>query len=494
MVFIHWKTVETVHQSTAKISPLYQRLKTLDQLSLSLERYRRVSTGFRNLSPGEILEAKDHLSKKFDDGLGKLEQLDLSAEDRNLQGQLKNQLNTLLEAIAEVEPTLYSKDAYVKPNVQQLHDQLLQSVSLLVKSTDHHVSGLRLDGSAATESRSVLLLIAVGLVILGLMALLILKNYISYQKPLNSLHLYASGLREGKNHQHDLTQFKGVFGDIHSVLAKLSNDVETLVKNRHRFILDIVDDLQGPLQMLQVGKLLLSPEGEAMSGEDRFKSLDSARRGLAIFAGSLEDLSDIVEINQMDSRLSESTVDLSELLSDVARVLFGSEYPKKMSISVPPIPVWVNLDVRRFERVLLHVISKVMGTLSSDRRVAVSVTQGKGNFRGIEVVVHGSELENQDLPVQRGPEQDILKHWISEHGLCMRLVQKIIKVHGGTITAAGIVGSHVQVLIKIPHERVSATGLIAPPTEDLDALEPAMARSLVFQKNRSIEEGQSSAS
>ncbi len=461
---IHWNALEGIRQRTAKVLPLYQRLKTLETLSLNLEKYRRTSSSFRNLSPAEILEVKDQLSKKFDDGIFQLDRLDPAAADQAMHAQLKKQLDGLFEAIAEVEPTLFSRDAYVKPGIQTLHDDLVKTLSSLIKNTDTHVSSLHLEGGAPEESRSLALLVTVQLVILGLSLLLILKNYITYQKPLKTLHQYASLLKDGKQVDEANWNFKGLYDDIHSVLSKLAVDVDTLVKNRHRFILDVVDDLKGPLEMLRDGKLLLAVEGQGVSADQKFQSLDAVRRGLAIFSGSMDDLNDIVGINQLQSRLVENTVDLSELLTDVSSALFGADFQKRLLVTVPPIPVWVTLDVGRFERALFHVISKVASTVPQSNPISISVSHGKGNFRGIELTVQGSENDPVGVPNQSGPDQDLLKHWISEHGLSMRLIHKMIKGHGGSITAAGIVGSSVKIVIRIPHERVSSNGLIAPPS------------------------------
>ena len=464
---IHWKAVEGIRQRTAKVLPLYDRQKVLEGLSLDLEKYRRMSSGFRNLTPVEILETKDHLVKKFDDAITELERLDPSAADHALQGQLKKQLNDLLEGVAEVEPTLFSRDAYVKPAIQTLHDDLVKTLNVLVKNTDGHVVALHLDRNAPQESRSLALLVVAQLVVLALSLLSMLKNYLTYQKPLNSLHQYAILLKDGKSGEGSSWNFSGLYDDIHGVLSKLSSDVDQLVRNRHRFILDLVADLKGPLEMLRDGKLLLAADdvGSSLTSDQKFQSLDRVRRGLAIFSGSLEDLEDIVGINQLQTRLVENTVDLSELLSDVSRLLFGAEGQKRMKVSAPPIPVWVTLDSRRFERGLFHLISKVASTLPQDHSIAIVVNQGKGSFRGIELVVQGAEVEAIGVPAQSGPEQDLLKHWISDNGLSMRLVHKMIKSHGGTINAAGIAGSSVKVVIRLPYERVSSTGLIAPPDQ-----------------------------
>ncbi len=486
MVWIHWKSLESVHDRTAKVLPLYQRLKTLDTLSLGLEQYRRASSGFRNLSPAEISEIKTGLTQKFETGVTTLDQLDPTQDDRPTEMQLKNQLKGLLDTISEIEPMLFSKDAYVKPKVQAQHDDILNTLSKLVKNTDSRVAALHLDGGSI-ESRSLIPLSAVGAFILLLMGLFILRTYLSYQKPLKNLYSYAALLKDGKPIQENTWVFNGMYDAIHSVLSKQAQEVDTLVKNRHQFILDIVDDLRGPLEMLRAGKLLMTQEGGALGAEYQYQTLETVRRGLAIFSGSLEDLNDLVGINQLSSRLTESTVDLAELLTDVSRVLFGVDFAKRGSITVPPIPVWVNIDVARFERALFHIISRVAGTLPQESGVAITVNPTKGSLRGIEITVHEAERSPNGLPIPRGPEQDVLKHWISENGLCMTLIHKVVKSHGGTITASGLSGSSVSITIRIPHERVTSNGLISPPGSEHLSRELEFAGSLVFRDQTKLE-------
>jgi K+-sensing histidine kinase KdpD len=259
-----------------------------------------------------------------------------------------------------------------------------------------------------------------------------------------------------------------MYADIQATMNELASNLETHMRDRHKFLLDIVADLKAPLQLLQSGKYILEDTSPSQKSEQQqLQAAEEVRRGLAIFSGSLEDLSDIVDINRLDARLEERTVDLSELLSDVSRTLMGFEFGKRVSVSVPPIPVWVNLDVRRVERVLVHVISKIMGATAEEKNnLSISVSEStQGGFRGVEIVIQDSDRTRNGRPIIGGPEQDILNHWISENGISMTLAHKIIRAHGGMMTASGVAGMSVRVTIRFPQERVVSRGLISPPTQ-----------------------------
>lgn len=466
VIFIHWKTLQGFHQWTARVEPLYQRQKIIDSLTLSLERYRRVSSSFRKMDPQEILQVKEKLKSSFSNGIDQLNQLNPTSDERQSEQKLKEQIADLFGSISKVEPMLFSKDAYQRPEIQQQHAQILHTLSSLEKSTTDRKESLQ-NYTSRTESQSLLLLLAVGGVIFTLMICMILRNHFVYLKPLRQLHQYACDLKSGQPVPPDFPKLTGMHGEIISALNQLALGVETHMRDRHKFILDVVTDLRAPLTLLQAGKFLLTNSRDPVNEGQQIHAAESVRRGLAIFSGSLDDLNDIVDINRLESRLDVKTVDLAELVSDVSRTLMGSELSKRILVSVPPMPVWVLIDVRRFERVLIQVFSKVMSTLSSGSHLSVSITQStQGSFRGIEILVQDSERLKNGRTSVSGPEQDILKHWISENGLSMALAHKIIRAHGGSINAAGVAGTSVSITIRLPFERMMSRGLITPPTED----------------------------
>lgn len=464
VVGIHWKSLQGIHQRVAWVQPLYQRQKIVSHLSLSLERYRQMSSIFRKLAPEDMAKTKEKLRSAFLDGVAQLDQLSPTSEERSSEHSLNDELNEFFSVIAHVEPMLYNKDAYIKSDVVELHEKIRATLASLEKSNDARIVALHLD-SSHFEPQSVMLLLVVGGVIFLLMLSLILKNHLAYVKPLKKLHEYASQLKAGDSVPQHPPHFTGMYGEIQSALSQLALSVETHMRDRHKFILDIVADLKGPLTLLQAGKYLIEGTGKAMDEDQQHQAAESVRRGLAIFSGSLDDLNDIVDINRLESRLEERTIDLSEMMSDVSRTLMGPDLNKRIDISVPPIPLWISVDVRRFERALVHVLSKVVATMPGEGSLSVSISQSiQSGFRGVEIMIQDSDRLRSGRVASGGPEQDILRHWISENGLSMALVHKIIKAHGGSITAAGVAGTSVTVVIRLPQERVVSRGLISPPT------------------------------
>lgn len=471
IVWTHWHTLEALHEKPSAMEPLYQKQKVISGLQVHLEKYRRLSTNFRKASNEEIDQAKAELKTAFSRGLQALNQKSPSPEELNLEKQIGTKVTELFGLIAQVEPTFFSRDAYHDPGVLSLHEDVTKSLRELDRLLESKL-GLVGSGSTDTETRSLIFLLVAGGVILALMLASLLRTYFAYTRPLNRLRDYASLMGEGKPLPSTLPDFSGPFGEIQRVIDQLSQGVETYKRDRHKFLLDVVADLRVPLGMLQEGKHLVgSPQPNDLRVDTtpvQFQAAESVRRGMAIMSGSLDDLTDIVDINRLESRLEEKTVDLSDLVSDASRMIGGGEYGKKISILAPPIPVWASVDVRRMERVLILILSKILDTLTSPTTgVSIQVSlANQSSFRGIEILIR--EVDKQRgtrLAAAGGPDQDILKHWMSETGLGMLLAQKIIKAHGGSLTAAGVAGGSISVTIRLPQERVISHGLISPPVE-----------------------------
>ncbi len=481
MVLIHWKALRDLNQRTAIIQPLYQREKLLDSLSLSLERYRRLSAGFRKLTSQEIVEIKGRLKNSFKDGVSELEKLDSTSEERMQTLKMQEQIEELLVASARIEPMLFSQDAYTKSEIQEINNRILFTLSNLEKSTEGRIASLKVN-SSRSDAQSAMLLLAVGGGIFLLFLGLLMRDYFIYVKPVRRLHSYAKSIHPGVSVPNTSVQLTGVYAEIQSTLHQLAQGVETYMRDRHKFILDVVADLKTPLVLLQAGKHLLSGSGVQQADEaQQIEAAESVRRGLAIFSGSLDDLNDLVDFNRLESSLEETTVDLSDILSDVSRTVMGVEFGRKMTVTVPPIPVWVLVDAKRLQRVLVQLLSKVISTVPKGGSLVIGVnaiSHGAGTFRGVEIVIQDADRTKSGRAISGGPEQDILKHWISETGLSMTLAHKIIKAHGGTLTAAGVVGTSVTLIVRIPQERIMSRGLISPPSEEL----LASVRGLVIQK------------
>jgi signal transduction histidine kinase len=463
---VHWKGIQESDRKVSQVQPVYERQPIIDRMTLDLEKYRRTSAIFRKMEPGEIAGVKDKLRAGFSKSLASLDLLQSTPEEKAMAAKLDEQLNTFLSMSAKIEPMLFLKDAYHSPEIVELHNGMIKSLDALRDSTQARIKALHAQFNSSSNG-SMYMIEAISALIVLLFGMLLGRQYLAFGRPLRRLHEYGEKLREEKGTPQPRPGLKGLHGDVEGVLHELALTVESQRKDRHKFIQDIVDDLRAPLSMLKQGRALNSGESDEAS---QVRAADSVRRGLALLSGSLDDLGDILNLNRLQAQLEERVIDLTELISDTVRELSGGAVGKQIHVSAPPMPVWVLVDARRFERTLVQVVSKMAATCTNPAsRLQITLSQPtQGGFRGVELLIQEVDQNGTKARLAgSGPEQDLIRHWIAENGFGMALVHKIVKAHGGSVSVSGVAGSSVAFRIRLPQDRVGS-GLLSP-----SALQPA---------------------
>jgi K+-sensing histidine kinase KdpD len=483
MVAVHWNGMRVVQGKVGLLDALSERLEIASQQMISLERYRRQSKDFRNLTPQEHTAVKSKLSSDLNTAVSKLEKLSPTDEERALGAKAIDQVAQFMVLTAKLEPWLFTKDVFQKPEAVDLFEALGTTVQKMKKSAVARAEGVR--KQAAQAQPTALKLQGLGaLLVVGLVALLLFRNHFAFARPINALRRRALELREGKltpDHNHALG---GIHGEVDAVMSELAQVVDKQRKERAQFITAVASDLRAPLVSLQAGAHLLASVGDQLEETQRQQASQSVRRAVFRLSRSLDDLTDIVDLERTDIRLDEKIVDLRDLVHGVSKML-GSNH--EITPSTPPVPIWTLVDPQHFERVIVNVLSKMMQYLPQGGRIDVSMVRpAEGKFRGVEILIQDGQRLHSARGISSGPEQDVLRHWVSENGFGMALAQKIMKAHGGSITASGVVGSSVLFTIRVPQERV-ASGLVSQPSQAAAISQVGVDNSAAAQARRDMD-------
>ena len=460
MVGIHWRESHEVQRQFVQSESLAERQRIAASLIGSLEKYRRLSGSFRRLGEGASASAKSQLKTEMTQGIERLAKLDPIQEERDLSSRITERLTDLMVLSAKYEPQLYLRDVYQRPEAHEIHDSMVSGLIQLGKNAKARGelvnSGM---SSTAENSMKMLLLAATALIAIGLLAFL--NTYLAHVRPMSRLRKKAEELKSGKIASGQLPiRLNGAAAEIASIMDALALTVERQQNERQQFITAVACDLRAPLLTLQTSANLLAIMGDKLDERQRLQASDAVKRSVFRLSKTLEDLTEITDIDRMDIRLDEKIVDVRDLVSDVARNLGGAGASHEVSHSVPSMPIWTLLDPKRFERVLLNLISKMMQYLPQGGQIEIGVKPAGGGYQGLEIAVQDGKKGNGKQKVMSGPEQDLLKHWVSENGFGMAMAHKIVRAHGGSVTASGTLGSSVVFTIRIPQERI-ATGLVS---------------------------------
>jgi K+-sensing histidine kinase KdpD len=446
----------------AQVSGLLEAGQGVNELAVEVDRYRESSTAMKDkaVSEGQAAIARTH--ERFEAILARINRDVMEDAERKQLDSVDAKLDKLIELSQRVAKYYNSPDAFRLAETRDAHADVRRDITQLNASLQKRGrAGVgSIEGVATTNVRTFL---AGGGAILLLLLAVYFREYWAYQRPLKQLHALALQVEGGKAAPTGADNLPGLFGRVAASLNSMAGVLERQAKERHKFMLDLFSDFSVPLSLLRAGKILVGPKA-ATTEIQQLQASETVKRGLAALAGSLEDLGDLAEFGNLKARLEEKLVDLSEIVVNVSRSLTGPDSSKWITTALPAMPVWTKIDSRRMERVLTHVILKVAGTLAENEKIHVTVTdRSEQGDSGVEILVQGTLRMQQRSSVGSGPEIDITKHWINEKGLFLGLMNKIIRVHGGEITASGVVGTSAQVRIHLPQERVVVHGLINAP-------------------------------
>ncbi|MBC7691007.1 MAG: HAMP domain-containing histidine kinase [Methylotenera sp.] len=483
MVGIHWFSNQETQKKIVHMNSLSQRQKVAGDLILELERYRRLNGAFKKMSDRDIATAKTHLKTQLGDGISQLERLDTTEEETVIGRKVLDQTAELLLMSAKLEPTLFTKDVYQKEPIRTIHDHILASLTQLRENAASRAALIQPQTrkSAAQSLQGLLIIAALAVLFVGLM--LIRQYYVSF-RPTRKLREYLGEIRNGKGIGQKRPKLSGVYAEIEETLFQLCSTVDAQRRDRQQFLTAVSSDLRSPIMSLQAASNFLvgsndSPSGNGMgsgTGEARrIQAANTVKRSLYRLNKTLEDLTDIIDVDRPEIRLEETIVDMTETLERVGGLLSGVDSLHPISVAVPDSPIWALVDAKRVERVMITLISKLMVHRPQGGRIDVSIHKasatGASAFRGVEIHIQdggtlnssmNSHFEGREgsradsrMKSTAGPEQDVLKHWIRENGFGMTLAQKIMKAHGGYINAAGLTGTSVHFIVRLPEDRIS---------------------------------------
>jgi signal transduction histidine kinase len=470
MLVLSWNYTREMNSRLDLLALQGERREVAGQLLIELEKYRRQVGAFRSMSESEISASKSSIRHAMDRAVEMLAVLGESTDGTQQAHEISVRFDDLVSVSAKVEPLLYSKDVFMRSIVQDSYSRLVQSIDAIRSESGHQAEGLRAE-LKASDHEFIKWMGLAAISSLGWFFLVLFFSYWFHARPLSRLweRLSAGNLMESPPKRlfsfwrANPKKLKGVFGEIEKRFKDLSNSVERLQGERHQFISSVALELRSPLMVLQSSAEMLNQHWERLSSSQR-EQVATAMSGSAYRLNrSIADLTDILESDRGSIRLEEKIVDIREVIERVAAQIGGPGTTHPIGLVLPSIPLWAFVDPERLERVLVNVISRVSSGKPQGGSISIKLLRHtQGRFRGLEILIQdGAANQEGGWSRSTGPEQDLLRHWVSESGFGMALCHRILQAHGGTITAAGLAGSLIHFSLKIPQERI-AMGFISP--------------------------------
>ena len=137
--------------------------------------------------------------------------------------------------------------------------------------------------------------------------------------------------------------------------------------------------------------------------------------------------------------------------------------PAAFEVDCPPLPEPVYLDLDMWEKVVLNLLNNALKfTFDGSIRIA---TRAEGGEAVVEVADTGIGVPEQEMPrlFERFHRIENARSRSNEgSGIGLALVQELIQLHGGTITASSTEGAGTTFTIRLPfgHAHLAAGALV----------------------------------
>jgi len=207
---------------------------------------------------------------------------------------------------------------------------------------------------------------------------------------------------------------------------------------RRQLMADVAHELRTPLAIL-MGRIEGLLDGVYPRDEEHLAELLEETRHLSRL---VEDLGTLSHAEAGALELRKETVDLGELVRDVAAAL-----PRTVAVVVPTDLPAVEADPVRIRQVLLNLLANALRHTPEEGAVAVELQASPQRIL-IRVRDSGSGIAPEDLPriferFQKGNDS-------RGSGLGLAIARKLVLAHGGDIGIESAPGKGTEVTVSLP--------------------------------------------
>ncbi|MBV8805874.1 MAG: response regulator [Sinobacteraceae bacterium] len=201
----------------------------------------------------------------------------------------------------------------------------------------------------------------------------------------------------------------------------------------------------------------------------------------------VDDLLDVGRVITGKIALERRAIDYSDLVRRAVAVFRDRESQHEFEVTA--VPVWIEGDAVRIEQIVSNVISNAIKYTPPGGRIGISLT-AEGNEAVLRVEDNGLGIAPELLPrvfdlfVQGERTLDRAQGGL---GIGLTLVQRLVKLHGGSVSAFSEGPNRGSVFtVRLPKSAAAGAGLLA--SSEQPRKEMAKRRVLIVEDNRDARE------
>jgi CheY-like chemotaxis protein len=258
---------------------------------------------------------------------------------------------------------------------------------------------------------------------------------------------------------------------LENALVDRAHDLAQADRSKDEFLAMLAHELRNPLAPLRnAAEILNMPDSGA---DERAQAQRILSRQIENMSHMIDDLLDVSRITEGKIELHRQPVALEAILTAVAGIARGvcAAQRQELAVSLPAEPVFLDADSTRLEQVFNNLLSNASKYSTGPPEVIVRV---RDDGIGIEPELLPRVF---DLFVQASRTLDRAHGGL---GIGLTLVQRLVRLHGGSVEArSGGLGHGSEFIVRLPILRHAPP----PPLPPAPAAQETPRRILIVDDN-----------
>jgi len=233
---------------------------------------------------------------------------------------------------------------------------------------------------------------------------------------------------------------------------RMSERLEALDKSRNQFVANASHELKTPLATMKImlESMIYQPDMEAPLREEFMNDINNEINRLNLV---ISDLLTLVQMDTHSAKLNRSSMDLSEIVKNVAHKLSPMARDKKQLMTVntgEACPMYA--DASKLTQVVYNLIDNAVKYTQPAGQIAVTLEKaGKDAILTVQDNGPGVPEEDQEHIFDRFYRVDKARsRETGGTGLGLSIVSQIVQLHGGVITVKSREGEGSTFRVELP--------------------------------------------
>jgi PAS domain S-box-containing protein len=264
-----------------------------------------------------------------------------------------------------------------------------------------------------------------------------------------------------------------------------------LDKRKDEFLAMLSHELRNPLAPILNASLLL----RLQSNRNRLQGIENPvihqsaiiiERQVGQLARIVDELLEVSRITTGRIQLQKERIALGVVVENAVATVHSliDQRKHEITVSLPTQPIWLNADPARLEQVVVNLITNAAKYTDQGGHIWLTLQQ-EGEEAVLRVRDTGVGIAPEVLPrifdlfTQAERSLDRSQGGL---GIGLALVQRLVEMHGGTVTASSVLGQGSEFIVRLPVVSPPEPQKSLPPIEKAKPTVPSL-RVLVVDDN-----------